>query len=323
MIVISGITSSIGLCLAKYLVALKIPVVGFSRKATQAKALFSHPLLQLHNVDLHDQKQIEVLCKGAEGIVHLAARSTPWGKWDDFYKVNVQGTASILKAASRCAVTRLIHLSTPSIYFEFKDRFAIAESDPLPAKNVNAYSRTKKMAEDLVDSSEVPSITLRPRAIFGPHDQVLLPRILKTCRQRGILQLRRRSPITDITYVENVAHAIALALQAPRCCVGQKYNITNGEPMPLIEVLECFCSQLSIPIQRKYFPFPIAYALAFLAELQGKVLQKEPLITRYGVGVLAYSQTLSIKKAQQELQYNPKVSLKEGIKRYAQWLHSH
>ena len=50
------------------------------------------------------------------------------------------------------------------------------------------------------------------------------------------------------------------------------------------------------------------------------VYNKEPLITRYGVGVMSYSQTLSIEKARSELNYEPIISIDEGITRYADWL---
>ena len=320
MIVISGITSAIGISLAKLLAEKGIRVVGFARRINKVKELLSHPLIEIKAADLNDQALMQSICAQAEVVVHLAALSTPWGAYKDFYQVNVNGTKTIVQASAHAKLKRFIHISTPSIYFNFKDRTSIAEEDPLPVKSVNAYAETKKIAETVIEDAYIPSITLRPRGIFGPHDQTLFPRILKACQRRGIPCFRKRSPIIDVTYVENLAHAIWLSIQAPDTCLGKTYNITNGEPCSLIEILEKLLNKLSIKASRRYIPYPLAYTIASLAEYKSKITKKEPLLTRYTVGVMNYSQTLSIEKAKKELNYKPIVSLTEGIDRYVKWL---
>src|SRR6185437_15399197 len=110
-----------------------------------------------------------------------AALSSPWGKYKDFYQANVLGTENLIKAAPKDA--RFIHVSSPSIYFDFSEKHNIKEDDPLPRKPVNYYVKTKLMAEALIDKAfneqQLNVITIRPRAIFGPYDRAILPRILK------------------------------------------------------------------------------------------------------------------------------------------------
>ncbi len=323
MIVISGITSSLGIRLSLTLAKKGIQVLGFARRIDHVKELLSHPLIQLQTADLNDEALIRSICSDADGVVHLAALSAPWGKYADFFHVNVEGTKSIIRAASHSKIKRFVHVSTPSIYFDYRDRLDIAEGDALPSSSVNAYAATKKMAEEAVDlafSEGLPSITIRPRAIFGPHDKTLFPRVLKACQEGGIPSFRKKSPIVDITYVDNVAHALWLAINAPSSCLGQKYNITNGEPALLGSILELLFAELSIPLKTRRIPYPLAYSTAWLSELKSRLTGKEPLLTRYGVGVMAYSQTLSIEKAKRELNYHPIISLNEGIKRYVDWL---
>lgn len=322
MIVISGISSPIGISLSLMLANKGIPVLGFARHIDSLKKILLHPLIQLQTADLNDEILMRSICSKADVVVHLAALSTPWGKYADFYHVNVEGTKSIIQAAKSAQVKRFIHLSTSSIYFNYRDRLNIREEDILPKKSVNAYTATKKMAEEVVDLAfyeGLPSITLRPRAIFGPHDKTLFPRVLKAYQGGGVPSFRKKSPIIDITYVDNVAHALWLAVNAPSSCFGQKYNITNGEPAPLESILRLLFDKLSIPLKTRRVPYFLAYLAASLSELKGYVIRKEPSFTRYGVGVLTYSQTLSIEKAKQELNYRPIISLNEGIKRYADW----
>lgn len=323
MIVISGITSSVGIRLSLTLAEKGIHVLGFARHINHVKELLSHPLIQLQKADLNDEALMRSICSDADAIVHLAALSAPWGKYADFFHVNVQGTQSMIRAASHAKIKRFIHVSTPSIYFDYRDRIGITEGDALPQRSINVYAATKKRAEEVVDLAfleGLPAITLRPRAIFGPHDKTLFPRVLKACQEGGIPSFRKKSPIVDITYVDNVAHALWLAINAPSSCLGQKYNITNGEPALLESILELLFAELSIPLKIRRLPYPFAYSAAWLAELIGRLTGKEPLLTRYGIGVMSYSQTLSIEKAKRELNYQPIISLNEGIKRYVDWL---
>ncbi len=321
-IVISGITSALGISLARLLLHKGYRVRGFARRIEKAERLLDHPNLELISADLLDRPYIQSICSDVEGVIHLAALSSLWGSDQEFYRVNVEGTRTIVEASIRAKIKRFVHVSTPSLYFDFRDQFNIEESAFLPSKYVNSYTRTKKQAEDIVDQAlqkGLECITLRPRAIFGPEDQALLPRVLKTCEEKGVPCFGKNSPIVDVTYVDNVAHALWLALEAPSILSGQKYNITNGEPIALWDLLGQLLAKLSIPYLSWKVPYPIAYAVAWASEWKSQFTGKEPLLTRYGVGVMTYSQTLSIEKAKRELQYVPSISLKEGIKRYAEW----
>ncbi|MGL5626118.1 MAG: NAD-dependent epimerase/dehydratase family protein [Candidatus Rhabdochlamydia sp.] len=323
MIVISGITSSLGISLAKLLATKGIRVLGFSRCIDKVKQLLSHPLIELQAANLNDEILMQSICSQAQGVVHLAALSAPWGKYSNFYQINVEGTKSIVRAALHSKLKHFVHVSTPSIYFNYKDRIGITEEEELPKQSVNAYATTKKMAEAVIEQAFVdglPCITLRPRAIFGPHDQTLFPRVLKVCQKRGIPHFRKQSPIVDITYVDNVAHALWLSLNASSLCFGQKYNITNEEPLPLWEILQFLLAKLSIPTKINRIPYALAYNVALISELKSLLTGKEPFLTRYGIGVMHYSQTLSIEKAKRELNYHPIISLSEGIKRYVNWI---
>lgn len=316
-IVISGITSSLGLSLARMLHQKGFQVCGFARTVEKARSLLPESI-ELKSMDLLDHESLNCLVEGTDSVIHLAALSSLWGKEEDFYRVNVEGTKKMVDAFRLGKARRFVHVSTPSLYFDFKDQIDIPE-EAFSNRFVNYYVKTKKMAEEIVDKAELNCLTIRPRAIFGPHDRSLLPRVLKTCSEKGIPQFRKQNPVIDVTYVDNVAHAICLCLEAPDSLAGQKYNITNGEPTNLWDLLSILLQKLSLPTRFWKIPYPLAYAGAALAEWNGRLKNKEPVLTRYGVGVMTFSQTLSIKKAVQELGYAPIVSLQEGIDRYVEW----
>ena len=64
----------------------------------------------------------------------------------------------------------------------------MAEDAPLPARFLTDYARTKFIAEELVRAANGPGFTtvsLRPRAIYGPYDRALLPRLFPEAEKKG------------------------------------------------------------------------------------------------------------------------------------------
>lgn len=261
--------------------------------------------------------------QGADAIVHCAALSSPWGKPSAFYNANIASTREVLDAGHTNAVRRLLHVSTPSLYFGFSDRIDIREDARLPPP-ANEYVRTKHFAEKLVSQNPLPeNVIVRPRALFGPWDMTLVPRLLRVM-QRGPIPLMRNGDITlDLTYIDNAVDAIWLALTQPLPRQLSTYNISNGEPRQLRDLLEIMAREFRIPLRTRRVLWSVVSVLVRLLEWHGHLNRgKEPLITRYSAGVLAFSQTLNIDALRNELGYRPVIGIEDGIRRHAKWWHA-
>lgn len=320
---VTGATGFLG-----YALATRLQQMGWRVTATGRKREIGEELTQLGisfiPADLNEQQAVMSLCQEQEIVFHCAALSSPWGPYQRFYEANVVGTRHIIQGCEYHQVKRLVHVSTPSIYFRFKDQLNISEQDPLPTQKVNAYAETKWLAEQEIDQAAqdgLSVITIRPRALFGPRDQAIIPRLLKA-NERGFLPLIDEGKVwLDVTYVENVVDACLLCAESPSSTLGKKYNITNGEPMMLIDLLEKVFTLLNQPMKTKKISFSTAYRLAALLEFLAKTigLGKEPVLTKYTVGLLGMSQTLNIDAAKNELGYLPRISIEEGLEEFIHW----
>lgn len=274
--------------------------------------------------DLENVDEITKACEGRDYVFHSGALTSPWGKFEKFYKTNVEGTRNVIAGCRKHNVKRLIHVSTPSLYFTFKDRYAISESSTLPVTFANSYAHTKYLAEQEIDKAfqyGLPVTTIRPRALFGPGDTTIIPRLIRANENGAVPVIANGNALIDITYVENVVDALLLCMTSPDSTLGQKYNITNGDPVRLHVLLEKLFSQLNQPLKARRVSYPIAYFLAGVLEVLSKAFlhDREPLLTRYTVGVLAKSQTLDITKAREELGYEPRIKIEEGIGHFVKW----
>jgi nucleoside-diphosphate-sugar epimerase len=258
--------------------------------------------------------------RDADAIVHCAALSSPWGRYDEFHRANVTSTAEVIAACHAQSVPRLVHISTPSIYFGFADRLAIREDAELP-RPVNDYARTKRIAEELVRQAGLPAVAiLRPRALFGPWDQTLMPRILRVMRKSALPIMRGGRIQLDLTYIDNAVEAAWLALTKPLPGALSVFNVSNGEPRELSDLLETMAREFALPLRTRKLPWPVADALARGMELGAHALGgREPPLTRYSAGVLAFSQTLDVSALRNELGWRPGVSIDEGMRRHARW----
>lgn len=258
--------------------------------------------------------------QGADALVHCAALSSPWGRFEDFQRANVTSTREVLDACRVHGVRRLVHISTPSLYFGFRDRLDIREDADLPAP-ANDYVRTKLAAEALIHAAPPPEVALlRPRALFGPWDQTLVPRLLRVMARGPLPIMRGGNILLDLTYIDNAVEAAWLALTRPLPHRVNTYNVSNGEPRELTDVLAVMAREFGLPLRTRRVPWPLVDGLARGLEWVARLGSgKEPPLTRYSAGVLAFSQTLDISALRDELGYRPTVDIDEGIRRHAAW----
>jgi nucleoside-diphosphate-sugar epimerase len=252
-----------------------------------------------------------------DAVVHAGALSSPWGAERDFRHTNILGTHFVIAGCRFQGVDRLIHISSPSVVFSGGDHFNLTEDALFPVRQLCHYSNSKAVAEIGIRQARregLHAFILRPKAIFGPGDTSLLPRLIAAARAGRLPQIGDGTNRVDLTYVENVAHAIALALRSEKA-VGGTYTITNGESVLLWEVIRRVLEHQGLSTNLKVLPLRAAMAAARLMEAKAAITGKEPLLTRYTVQILARTQTYDISAARRDLGYEPIVSLEEGMER--------
>lgn len=321
-IAVTGATGFLGKRLTHRLDALGHELVAIGRNVSIGDQL-EQSGIAFKRADLTRKAEMKDLFQSVDMIVHCAALSSPWGSESDFYAANVIAAKNVIAECRTHNIQRLIHISSPSIYFNGTHRYGVKESDPLPKISVNNYARTKLLAEAEVDQAfrqGLDTITIRPRGIFGSGDTAIFPRLLQA-NERGIFPLiAGGQAMMDLTHVDNVVEAILLCLHASSGAMGKKYNITNDDPRTLLQIMQLLCTATEVELKAKKIPFRIAHSLAAAMEfLYGNLTKKEPPLTKYSVALLAKSMTLDIGLAKQDLGYTPKVSLEEGIKEFANW----
>jgi nucleoside-diphosphate-sugar epimerase len=90
---------------------------------------------------------------GCEGVIHAAAKVEQWGKYEDFYQVNVVGTENVLAAAAKAGAKRFVHVGTEAVLVGERLLINASEDFAPPARSVGLYPMTKRLAEERVLAS--------------------------------------------------------------------------------------------------------------------------------------------------------------------------
>ncbi len=301
-----------------------LTVVAVGRNEKRGAELVSERV-RFAKADITDRKQLEELFKKEKPdyVIHTGALSSAWGRYEDFHKANVEATVYIAELCIEHDVKRMVYISSPSIYTAKRDRLNIKEEDFDPSNKLNFYIKTKLLSEKELHALEEKGLNLtilRPRGLIGPGDPSLMPRLMRANGKIGIPLIRKGKITVDITCVQNVAYACYLAMSTPEA-KGMTFNITNGEPSEFGKLLELFCEEAGETAKFLNLPFGLLYAAAAVMEFFYTILptNKEPMLTRYTVCTLSFSQSLDISKAKSILGYSPKITLKEGIREYGKW----
>ncbi len=318
---VTGATGCVGRHLCLGLRNAGWAVTGTGRNATVGSWLGERGI-DFATADLRDKAALAGLAEGRDVIYHCAALSSAWGSRQRFAETNIDGTRNLLEAVRNTGNARFVFVSSTSVYFDFRDQFDITERQRLPVKPVNAYAWSKREAERIVQAdSDVDWVIVRPRGIIGAYDSSLVPRLVKVAK-RGILPLPGAGKaLVDVTCAENLVDALIAAGDRSRPIGRQIYNVSNGTPVRVRDLLGLALDALGFSPALYSPPRAPAIWLARGIEAMARLRpsRAEPLVTAYSLGLLAYSQTLDITKARRDLDYRPAISLEDGINQVSQW----
>ncbi len=322
-IIITGATGFIGRNLAEAFHTDGIDVLTTGRSELVGKVLTKQGI-EFRAADIRDEESVLKACSPADIMIHCAAKAGDWGRYQDFHDTNIIGTRNVISACKKHGISKIVFMSSPSIYFNGEDRLNIQENEPLPVNQTSIYSKTKIINEQelmaLTDEG-FKVIVLRPRAVFGPHDKIIIPRILGMAQKKKFPLIEGGRALVDTTYSANLVEAVRLCLTAPDGAWNEIYNISNGEPITIKDWFSQIVSVFGFPFNPKNVPLGMARKAAGVMEFLTRLPfgPKKPTMTRFSVGYMAKSMTLCLDKAKDKLGYKPVADNAQSFELLTEW----
>ena len=302
---VTGATGFLGSAVARRLVQSGRSVVGAGRDA-EAGAALERDGVRFLRLDLTDTEAVRDAVEAADFVVHSAALAAPWGRAAKFWAANVVGTQHVLSACLAARTRRLVHVSTPALCFGVESRLGVTEADALPDLPLTAYAASKRVAEALVAAAVrdgLDAVVIRPRAIYGPGDRAVLPRLAGALRAGRLPRLGDGQNVASVTYVGHAVDAVLACLDGPPALAGRLFHVADAEPVRVWDMLDALADALGVPRAARRMSVRRALTAATALEWAFRRLgvPHEPPITRYGVSILAHSQTLDVSALRDDL----------------------
>jgi dihydroflavonol-4-reductase len=242
-------------------------------------------------VDLLDGPRLEQAMRGCDALVHVAALYS-YDPADEaaLARVNIEGTRTVLAAAARADVRRIVHTSTCATCGPVAGRRATEADGPPAWELAIPYKRTKLEAEKLALAAG--AVVVNPTTPVGDGDRRPTP---TGAMVAGVARGRFRGyiPTTGVNVVDvrDVAEGHALALE--RGLPGERY-LLGGTDMWLGDLFALIARLAGRPRPRIRVPYGVARAAAAVG-----------LVNRNEVALARLPMFFSCAKAEAELGYRP------------------
>jgi dihydroflavonol-4-reductase len=315
--VVTGATGFVGAAVARLLLQQGWQVRALVRPGSDRRNLRSLAL-EVVTGDLAQPATLAPALDGCDALFHVAA-DYRLGALDPapLYRTNVEGTRSILDAARRAGLARIVYTSSVATIGLPGDGAPGEEDTPVALGDmIGHYKRSKFLAEQVALEAAragAPLIIVNPSTPVGPGDVKPTP--------TGALVLDAAAGRTpayidtglNIVHVDDVAAGHLLALQRGR--IGERY-ILGGQDMTLREILADIARLVGRNPPRVRLPRSLVLPMAYAAEAVARITGRPGRITVEGVRMARKRMYYSSAKAARELGYRsrpPAVAFAEAV----------
>lgn len=271
---------------------------------------------------LTDQDVVATAVESMDAVIHLAAKVSFTGHWNEFVATNIDGTANLLAAAKSAGIKDFVFVSSPSVA-HFGNSLAGASAgvaNPNLARGNYACSKAAAELSALAeDSPEFRVAAIRPHVVWGPGDTQLVERVVDRAKSGRLPLLDSGVALIDTTYIDNAASAIVRGLERMDYAHGRALVVTNGEPRPVGELIAGICKAGGAPAPKLNVPGWLARGAGsviekvWLAAGSRNLVHDEPPMTRFLAEQLSTAHWFDQRETHEVLDWKPTVSIDEGL----------
>jgi UDP-glucose 4-epimerase len=267
--------------------------------------------------DVTDQAAVQSAMQGVDAVVHLAALlhivNPPPEMREKYERVNVGGTATVIAAAIKAGVRRVVLFSTIAVYGA-SDGHVLNETSPTNPETF--YAQTKLAAEQVVlnarnKSGQPLGTVLRLGAVYGSRIKGNYEQLTRALARNRFIPIGNGLNRRTLIYDKDVGLAAVLAVSHP-AAAGRIFNVTDGGHHTLNKIIEFICSALGRKPPRLSLPVGPIRIVAGLIEKGANAIGIKAPITREMIDKYTEDFAVDGSLIHNELGFIPQYDLKAG-----------
>ncbi len=234
-----------------------------------------------------------------DSVIHLAAWASVQPSIEQpriYSDVNVTGTVSVLEAARKNNISRIIAASSSSVYGGIKE---VPFREDMNVMNpISPYAATKAATELMCATWHhlygIPTTCLRFFTVYGPwgRPEMAIFAFTKTIEAGETIYMRGKETMRDFTYIDDIVQGVIASLDNANGY--HVYNLGESDGVPLPRMIAALESAIGKKAIIEEVPLPQGDVPATLAD---------------------------IAQAKRDLNYQPTTSIEEGTKKFVEWYH--
>lgn len=316
-VLITGASGFLGYHIIQAAIDKGLDVFAAIRKNSNIKHLETLQIQYLF-LDYDDVKDIarQLAENRIDYIIH-AAGDTKALTQQAYDHVNATYTINLAKAAEKLEskLKKMVFISSLAAVGPLQDnnKEITEQTTPMP---VTAYGRSKLLAEKNLAGIAIPTIILRPTAIYGPRDKNIFI-VIKMINNGFDLHMGKIQQQLSFVHAEDVAELAVISLFTNATGI---YNITDGNKYNRYRFAEIVKTILKKKVVRLHIPMPLVKLLASCLETINGLQKKTSVLNREKLNELAAKNWIcDISKAKKELGFAPKFDLQSGLEESLAW----
>ncbi|MGO1296211.1 MAG: UDP-glucose 4-epimerase family protein [Vibrio sp.] len=302
-VLITGVTGFVASAVAKHGAHLKWQIEGQCRTLPSTK-----PTYTVHCLSINSQTDWSSCLHEKEVVIHCAARvhqmdESPEIAHKTYLEINTHGTLNLARQAAQAGVKRFIFMSSIKVNGEqtgpgqpFTTEISSVPDDPYGASKYQAEQGLRKIAQE----TGMEVVIIRPPLVYGPGVKANFLSMIRWIDKGIPLPLGRINNQRSMVFIDNLVSLITAATEHPEAA-NQTFLVSDNHDVSTTELLRLIASSLGK--RSRLLPVP-SHLLVMLLRMLGKGDIAEKLTA---------SLQVDLRHTQQMLQWQPPVSLSQGI----------
>jgi len=330
-ILITGASGFIGSFIVEEALRQGLETWAAVRKSS-SKAFLQDERIHFIELNLSSEEALKEQLQGHafDYVVHAAGVTKCLHK-EDFRRINTEGTMNLVRAIMelKMPIKRFVYISSLSIMGAIREQQPYTEIQENDTAQPNtAYGKSKLEAEEWLsrlnkelgarNEELLPYVILRPTGVYGPRERDYFM-MFKSIKAHTDFAVGYQQQDITFVYVTDVVQAVFLALEKGK--TGRRYFLSDGAVYQSSTFSNLIRKELGNPWWiRITAPIWLLRIITFCGEYFGHMTGKVTALNNDKYNIMRQRNwRCDITPAREELGYEPKVQLEEGVKRSVKW----
>ena len=330
-ILITGASGFIGSFIVEEALRQGLETWAAVRKSS-SKAFLQDERIHFIELNLSSEEALKEQLQGHafDYVVHAAGVTKCLHK-EDFRRINTEGTMNLVRAIMelKMPLKRFVYISSLSIMGAIREQQPYTEIQENDTALPNtAYGKSKLEAEEWLsrlnkelgarNEELLPYVILRPTGVYGPRERDYFM-MFKSIKAHTDFAVGYQQQDITFVYVTDVVQAVFLALEKGK--TGRRYFLSDGAVYQSSTFSNLIRKELGNPWWiRITAPIWLLRIITFCGEYIGHMTGKVTALNNDKYNIMRQRNwRCDITPAKEELGYEPKVQLEEGVKRSVKW----